>query len=221
LIIIKYVANTLLLNAIKNKRSIGYIESLLTSGASPNTFSKSKTTPLLYAIIQNNIPLAMLLLENGADPNFTVDGELLPPPLIMSAIHECTEITKLLIEYDANIDICDKFGRTALIYAAKNNNIEMTKLLFENGVNAHISDNNGQTALMHARLVVEDDRYINIFQSAINIHYRRENLTYMAASNHKTVMNTIGKFVKISNGSRQDWKRHILSFSSLDIKECA
>lgn len=212
--------NTLLLNAIRDKCSIEYIESLLTSGASPNAFNGDKITPLEYAIDQKNIPLIILLLENGANPNFTAISEAIPPPLIIS-IYRCIEITKLLLEYGADINIRDHLRRTALICAAKTNNIKMTTLLFENGANVHISDNDGQTALMHAQLAVEDGRYIDIFCTLMNKHSRIEFLIYLASSWQRqiTSKNKIGIFVQIANRPRQDWKMHINSFLSLDIEK--
>jgi hypothetical protein len=42
----------------------------------------------------------------------------------------------------------------------------------------------------------------------------------MAAIENSATVTKIGKFAKISNSSRKDWKRHINSFLSSDIEKC-
>lgn len=217
---------------IYDRLNIKSIESLLIRGANPNTFNVSKTTPLSYAILQKNIELVQLLLKYGADPNFTASGEVTPPPLIGSIYYGNIEITLLLIANGSDINIRDRFGRTALIYSTKNKNIRTTELLFKHGADIHISDNDGRTALMYAQDNLYN-RYIDIFCTLINKHSRIEFLIYLEGSiqqseqrqqseqseqRQQAITNNIGLFAKIASRSRQYWKIHILSFLSEDSK---
>jgi ankyrin repeat protein len=200
--------------AIIYGKSIEYIKTLLINGdISLNITNLVQMTPLLYAIMQNNIPLLKLLLEYGADPNFVSNGSA--NPLIVSAQHRHFEIAKLLIEYGANINICDHSGKTALIYASKANNAKMLKFLLEKGADIYISDNTGNTALMYA-----NSTNISIFQPFANKSNRKGILTYITAAKMCQLTSTetkIGKFAKVSAGGRIDWLMQVSSFLSEDV----
>jgi ankyrin repeat protein len=59
-------------------------------------------------------------------------------------------IIKLLIEADANVDIQNNNGDTALVWAVVKHNIEIIKLLLEAGANVNLQYNKGETVLMIA-----------------------------------------------------------------------
>src|SRR5690606_2102738 len=75
---------------------------------------------------------------------------------------------------NANIDIQNSDGDTALMMASQYGNTEIVKLLIENNANIHIKDNNGETALIWAlrcgyiktvKLLIENNANINIHNS--------------------------------------------------------
>jgi ankyrin repeat protein len=220
----KNILNTLfnlnkqLFEAIRRKRSIEVIESLLNDGASSNAINGNQMTPLLYAIIQNNIPLIMILLNYGADPNFAGDG-LITPPLILATRYSHFAITKLLIHRDVNINITDNSGKTALIYATIYRYGKIAALLFENGANIHISDNNGQNSLIYSQIAIQKDVH-DIFYTFSNILNRKELLTYSESSKQRqlTPKNKIGMFIKVASGPRKYWIMHILGLLGNDAK---
>ena len=183
------------------------------------------------------------LIQNGADVNAIYTRYRHTSLIAASGFnnHANLQAIKLLIENGADVNVVDIYGVTPLMYAAgiqkhSMSNIEAFKLLLENGADMSTANIDGHTVFTVCKYPNNIDN-LYLFQSAINVHYIRENLTYMAtsshstaaasnhsttaASSHSTAMNTIGKFIKISNGSRQYWKRHINSFLSLDIEECA
>lgn len=52
-------------------------------------------------------------------------------PLIEACIHDARECVTLLIQYNANINLQNKYQNTPLHVAAANNNIEVAKILIE------------------------------------------------------------------------------------------
>eukprot|EP00992_Anisonema_acinus_P008159 TRINITY_DN4238_c0_g1_i1.p1 TRINITY_DN4238_c0_g1~~TRINITY_DN4238_c0_g1_i1.p1 ORF type:complete len:343 (+),score=81.19 TRINITY_DN4238_c0_g1_i1:58-1086(+) len=66
-----------------------------------NQITKSGLTPLLWAIMCDNIHLVRLLLENEADPNLRRQGNGMPP--IFMSIEE-PQMLQLLIDFGADID---------------------------------------------------------------------------------------------------------------------
>jgi ankyrin repeat protein len=64
-------------------------------------------------------------------------------PLHIAASNGCIELTKLLIEKGAAINVKDKNGNTPLIYAT----FETGKILLKNGADVNIQNNSGHSAL--------------------------------------------------------------------------
>ena len=95
-----------------------------------------KMTPLCIAAEENNLFIAELLTEAGADVNKSGEhGE----PLI-----------KMLLSKGAKIDERNENGETALIIAAKQGNNFIVGLLLEHGANVTCSDFLEHTALYYA-----------------------------------------------------------------------
>lgn len=111
---------TLLTLAIVNRKKEAFIE-LLKGNSDPNIIlgNSQNTSPLTIAILyQNNCNLYYIkeLLEHGANPNLKIipnDGKSFSDyyPLFTSIRKginedECTDVIKLLIEYDADVNCC-------------------------------------------------------------------------------------------------------------------
>ena len=99
-------------------------QALLDKGASLTAADKEGRTPLLHAILQHNTPLALQLVDlKGADLN-VADKEKRTP--VMHALLCGTPGLALqLIERGAKIDLKDKDGKTALLYATEKLNEEV------------------------------------------------------------------------------------------------
>ena len=121
---IKRTEEYYIVNACYNG-DLKYIREYISSGKNLN-ISDKRNSPLLVAIQQNQIDVVKLLLENGADVNFSPDKTF--PTLHMAVdssnyqTFSCkekyknppTEIIELLIENGANINKKNKFGLTSL-----------------------------------------------------------------------------------------------------------
>ena len=86
---------------------------------------------LNYACVTKDDIFAKELINMGCDINVCdVDG---CSPLIWSVYKSMNDITKLLLEKDADLDAVDKThgGLTALMYACKNKNSEIAKHIID------------------------------------------------------------------------------------------
>ena len=103
---------------------------LLRAGANPNALSPGGS-PLHRACNCGRENTALLLLENGADPNLQDQFEAKTP------LHAATEImmnrdfaiVTMLLAHGADPSIRDKEGKTALNYAEKNEHPSIAKIL--------------------------------------------------------------------------------------------
>lgn len=70
--------------------------------------------------------------------------------LTAASFYKKTELVKLLLEKQANVNLQDRYGRTPLMYAAAMDNEEIVTLLLHAGADPNIQDHYGRTALMEA-----------------------------------------------------------------------
>jgi len=185
-----------LFDAIESS-NIVIVKDVLSSGINPN-IRKGYTIPLNYAIqsasdykydnayaLHNRmIKIIELLLEHGADPNFSnIEGFT---PLMHASMVNEKEIVNLLLNNGAVPNLKDNDGNTALIYAIESYNSEfIIELLLENGADPTIKNNEGKTAYDIAIRDGMDEyaedvflllkRYMLMYKMQ---HRRRRNLTY-------------------------------------------
>lgn len=127
------------------------VKFLLEKGADANTVCEIENehiymppTPLMNAVYNGNTNIINMLLENGADINYTTDEMT---PLIYAAYKGNTNIINTLLENGADINYTNYYGMTALMYAASYNQFEAVKILLENNADTSITDEDGYTAL--------------------------------------------------------------------------
>jgi len=124
------------------------------------------TAELLKAVIARDINLAMIYLEQGADPNGA------NPETGGSFLHHAVEfersgeLAKLLIEYGADVNAANpRYGTTAAMYAARSNMPALT-LLLEKGVDLDKKDGVDRTALDWARQT-ENTKAVKMIKKAL------------------------------------------------------
>lgn len=158
---------------IKNYWSLFLLFTVFQLGAQKNIFEASKTgdlkameqmielnsdtvnalndhghSPLILATYNNQPESAQILIDNGADVNFTFSQG--------SAIHGAafkgyTEMIKLLVNNGAAYDEPDQNGTTPLIYATLFKHNEAATLLFKQGADINHKDGTGSSALEYAK----------------------------------------------------------------------
>jgi len=136
-----------LIDAVHSRDAFA-VEQYLAAGASPDSVNeKTGESILSIAAGQANLPLAQLLLEHDADPNFTGTTAW---PIELAAGRGCTELVELLLDHDAETEVQDEDGCTPLIAAAAGGHLEIVNLLLEAGANARHKDRYGKRAILFA-----------------------------------------------------------------------
>ena len=110
------------------------VKFLLEKGADANTVCEIKNehtdispTPLMNAVYNGNTNIINMLLENGADINYTTDYGM--TALMMAASFNQFEAAKVLLENNADTSITDEYGRTALDLAKSEDYKDIVELL--------------------------------------------------------------------------------------------
>lgn len=127
--------------------SAGNIESvekaLNTLNLDPNITDKYSNPPIFLAIINDNKPMAQLLLKK-----FNIDAQNKSgyTALMLTVYYYNPDIAQLLIENHANLNIQNQDGNTALMLAAFHNATGIIRLLLERDADINIKNNKGETA---------------------------------------------------------------------------
>jgi len=96
----------------------------------------SQDSPLMYAIQEESLPLIKLLINYGADVNFTLHGGI--SPLILAVQKNSIPMVELLLHYGAQVNITDGLWEySSLIYAIEEDSLSMAKLLIDHGANVN------------------------------------------------------------------------------------
>ncbi|CAL4073810.1 unnamed protein product, partial [Meganyctiphanes norvegica] len=100
-------------------------------------------TPLISAAMRqsDNIGIARILLEAGADPNILQKGVNRTALHYTALIPNREEFAKLLLDYGADSDIKDNGGDTALHITADKGRKEVAKILLAAGANKSLHNN--------------------------------------------------------------------------------
>ncbi len=107
------------------------------------------STPLQWAVYDNDVAEVRRLIEAGADVALANDYGATPMSLAAEVAN--TEILKLLLDAGADADSPNADGMTALLAVARTGNVEAAKLLIDRGATVDAREGfGGQTALMWA-----------------------------------------------------------------------
>lgn len=136
--------------AIKNKDA-ELTKFLTTNKADLNIFMPTEGSSLIeYAINQNDMDLLQLLVENGANinfPNINSDGTFGMTPLMLASRLGLDNIIRIFLSREAEINLTDFYGNTAVHYAAGNSQLAAVRLLLDKNPNLNIQNKDGNTAL--------------------------------------------------------------------------
>lgn len=122
------------------------VKALLKNDAPTEATDIFNNTPLSLAVNRNNIKSVELLLSHGANPNVKSEEDASIVLITAVAMHRYP-IVKLLLEYNAKVDVVDNEGRTALHHACLESNIDMIYLLLSYQASTTIPDLNNITPI--------------------------------------------------------------------------
>lgn len=128
-----------LANGEKPNRRYSY-EEFSDSITSPN--QERIITPIVQAAVNDNLEITKLLIEHGADPNYTQqNGE---SALADAANRGSVELTKYLLDNGANPNLKKPFG-TPLAFA---DGVAVMRVLLEHGADPNIPDSDGDLPII-------------------------------------------------------------------------
>ena len=104
--------------------------------------------PIEAAILNEHVDIVRLLIDYGAECNFTNDSGF--SSMHFSVYQNNLEIIQLLLGKGVNIDVVDKNGASPLHYASLTGNFCVVQFLVERGANLNLADEKGFTPIHNA-----------------------------------------------------------------------
>ncbi|XP_066561255.1 ankyrin repeat, SAM and basic leucine zipper domain-containing protein 1 [Amia ocellicauda] len=146
------------------------VEQLLDSGMDVDSRLGFEWTPLMCAAHVANYELAQILLDRGANANFSKDHfTVLMAACTASApedkIVKCVE---LLLCRNANANLHNKSRMSPLMFAARDGYAKVITLLISHGAEVNAQDVNGYTALMFAVQYARETAVLKLLELGAN-----------------------------------------------------
>jgi ankyrin repeat protein len=133
--------------------AIGQMDALETALQTPGTvngFAYDGWTPLHLAAFFGQRRAAERLLASGADLNATSRNALQNTPLHAAVAGGHVDVSMLLIEAGAGVNVSDAGGHTPFHIAAEGGYVPVVKALLARGADAHAVDSEDRTPLSRA-----------------------------------------------------------------------
>jgi ankyrin repeat protein len=188
-------------------------KALLDRGANVEALGYHRTTPLVWAAMEGNVPMVELLLSRGADVKAT---NALGQNALTSGVLNA-QIVRLLLAAGADVEAGDSLGITPLMAAASQGALPIVELLLSKGaaVKARSTDGRG---VLHFALMANRKRALAVFEAlhragAPTDAVDADGVTLLmgaASAGHAAIMRTlIGNRVKV-------WARDATGRTALD-----
>lgn len=145
---IEIVEQQELIRLVESK-NLKAVESALKAGQNVNTVDANKRNLLLIATINQDLPMAKLLVSYKANVNQQADN--LDSPFLYAGATGQTEMLKLFLSNGARFDVFNRYYGSALIPACERGHVETVRLLANTkGYPIDHVNRLGWTALMEA-----------------------------------------------------------------------
>jgi Ankyrin repeats (3 copies) len=107
-------------------------------------------TPLIGALLHNDVAEAKRLLAQGADPNES--GFVGMPPIVLAIVRQDLDLVRMMVARGADLNARDRSGSTALMWAAFNEtgDARIVEELLKRGADPAATNQAGETALVWA-----------------------------------------------------------------------
>jgi uncharacterized protein len=141
-------AQTTLVSAARDARHAAALAALA-ERADPNQAEPDGTTPLHWAVHNNDAELVAKLIAAGA--NVSAANDYGATPMTEAAVAANVDVLKALLGAGASVESANADGQTALMVVARGGNVAAAELLIARGANVNAREaRKGQTALMWA-----------------------------------------------------------------------
>jgi hypothetical protein len=145
--------------------NVELVRRMLRYGTNPDYPDSSGKTALTRASGSGNIQIMKMLLDCGADidgsKTAVFEGVFTP---LMAAAWKSTEAISLLLSLNMDPNVCDRWGRTALMFAALYGPTDVIIKLLENGADAGLVESRGMTAAELARRIRQDEHIARVIE---------------------------------------------------------
>lgn len=127
---------------------VGELRRLVSGGVSPNVRDVGGFTPLMAAVVNDQVPAARVLLERGAAINARAHGGI--TALMLAVINDRPDAMTLLLERGADVNAQSGTGWTALTFAVWKGDAGLVRTLLSHGAKPNVVDKQGWTPLDYA-----------------------------------------------------------------------
>jgi len=122
------------------------VELLRENGASWEMRDKGGSTAFHWAVDGQHLETVEWCLDDGWNVNIKDTGSHWTPLLRCAAVNGNADVAKLLIKNDADIDLCDVDGKTALMIAVINGHQNLVELLLKSEADIKVKNAYGKSA---------------------------------------------------------------------------
>jgi hypothetical protein len=105
-------------------------------------------TPLIIATYRSQERVAHQLINLGVSVN---ENSPEGPAIVAAAFKSNIRLVKLLLQQNANVNLANEEGVTALMYATLNHDVELVKILLDAGAVPSQKSKWGQSAVLYAK----------------------------------------------------------------------
>jgi hypothetical protein len=165
--------------ACENKH-LKVLKCLLDAKAMPDIPDKTGISALTIAVKRDSVNIVQLLCKNSKLFNDThrIDFNRCSlhktTPLMISSARGNYKISRILINQGADVNVVERYGRSALSIASEYNHNEIVKLLCLNGANIDQLDNDSNTPLMYAASDGNTNIITTLCELGADVHLRDE-----------------------------------------------
>ncbi|KAL9575204.1 hypothetical protein ACKAV7_000566 [Fusarium commune] len=109
--------------------------------------------PIHWAASSNNLDIVQLLANQRSFDADVQDESGWSPLMISASVPEGEAVVKLIMSKDADVNLKNSAGQTALHFVASKKNLDIARVLIDNGASTRVRDRRGQYPIHRAAAV--------------------------------------------------------------------